>query len=138
MADSPAVSSLSTLERIKAKAPKCLTLDPGGFFIILPDKTTGLIACEHYENSGRLTHVIEGKESALIAATAVEQGLITRLDHAAYLGRELAKAEVAIKTGATYTQDAALGEIPEEEKCSDSTCSCHSNGIESKAVKMQI
>ncbi len=135
--DSPAISSLS-FERIRAKAPKRLALDPAGFFIILPDKTTGLIACEHYENSGRLTHVIEGKESVFIAATAVERGLITRLDHAAYLGRELAKAEVAIKTGTTYTQDAALGEIPEDEKCSDTACSCHSNAIENKTVKLQI
>lgn len=138
MADSPAISSLPTFERIKAKAPKRLALDPAGFFIILPDKTTGLIACEHYENSGRLTHVIEGKESAFIAATAVERGLITQLDHAAYLGRELAKAEVAIKTGTTYTQDAALGEIPEDEKCNDTACACHSNIIENKTVKLQI
>jgi tetrahydromethanopterin S-methyltransferase subunit A len=136
MADSPAISSSLTFERIKAKAPKRLGPDPGGFFIILPDKTAGVIVCEHYENSGRLMHVIEGKDSALIAATAVECGLMTRLDHAAYLGRELAKAEFAMKTGATYTQDAALGEIPEDEKCSDSTCSCHLNVFENQISKL--
>ncbi len=127
MVDSPAISSSLTFERIEASAPKRLGLDPAGFFIILPDKETGVITCEHYENSGKLMHVIEGKESALIAATAVERGLITRLDHATYLGRELAKAEFAIQTGATYTQDGALGELPQDEKCSDSTCSCHLN-----------
>ncbi len=136
MADSPAISSSLTFERIKAKAPKRLGLDPGGFFIILPDKTTGVIVCEHYENGGRLMHVIEEKESALIAATAVERGLITRLDHAAYLGRELAKAEFAIKMGATYTQDAALGEVPQDEKCGDSACSCHSNVFENQISKL--
>ena len=132
--DSP-VSPLLTFERLKAKAPKRLGLDPAGFFIILPDKTTGVIVCEHYDNSARLMHAIEGKDSALIAATAVERGLITRLDHAAYLGRELAKAEFAIKAGATYIQDAALGEIPEDEKCSDSTCSCHSTLVENQISK---
>ncbi len=137
MVDSTTIPALLTFERIKASAPKRLGLDPAGFFIILPDKTRGIIVCEHYENNGKLMHVIEGKDSALSAATAVERGLITRLDHAAYLGRELAKAEVAIKTGATYTQDAALGEIPEDEQCSDSTCACHSNVIQN-VVKLQI
>lgn len=56
--------------------------------------------------------MIEGKEVALIAATVVERGMITRLDHAAYLGRELAKAEGALRNGALYVQDAALRELP--------------------------
>jgi tetrahydromethanopterin S-methyltransferase subunit A len=41
---------------------------------------------------GRLAHVIEGRQAALIAATVVERGLVTQLDHAAYLGRELQKS----------------------------------------------
>ena len=104
-------SSLS-IERIKAKAPERLKLDPAGFFIVLPLPETGLILCEHYENNGQLAHVIEGRLASLIASTAVEHNLITRLDHAAYLGRELAKAELSLKTGALYEQDAALGTLP--------------------------
>lgn len=114
----------SACERISASAPQRLELDPAGFFIILPNRTSGFIVCEHYENSGKLAHVIEGKEGALIAATVVENGLISRLDHAAYLGRELAKAELALKTGSGYTQDAALGELPHEGSCADSACAC--------------
>jgi tetrahydromethanopterin S-methyltransferase subunit A len=122
----PAETPLSLpCERIKAHAPQRLELDPAGFFIILPNKASGVIVCEHYENSGRLTHVIEGKEAALIAATAVEQGMVTRLDHAAYLGRELAKAEDALRTGTPYEQDAALGKLTTIPTCSDSKCSCH-------------
>jgi tetrahydromethanopterin S-methyltransferase subunit A len=118
------------VERIRARAPKTLRLDKGGFFIVLPQATTGLIICEHYENSGRLAHVIEGRQAAVIAATVIEEGLVTQLDHAAYLGRELAKAEIALKTGAHYEQDAALGTLPSEENpstepCEDSACSCH-------------
>jgi hypothetical protein len=61
---------------------------------------------------------------------AVEQGLLTQLDHAAYLGRELAKAEIALKTGSHYEQDAALGILPSKqsqstEMCEDLACSCH-------------
>jgi tetrahydromethanopterin S-methyltransferase subunit A len=106
---------LPTFERIRARAPERLKLDRAGFFIVLPQPQTGLILCEHYENNGRLAHVIEGRQAALIAATVVERGLITQLDHAVYLGRELAKAELALKTGATYEQDAALGNVPSQD-----------------------
>lgn len=120
-------------ERITARAPRRLTLDPAGFFIVLPNPATGMIVCEHYHNNGRLLHVIEGRQAALIAATIVEHGLITRLDHAAYLGRELAKAELALQVGVIYEQDAALGTLPpaelrtlSESACNASVgCGCH-------------
>jgi tetrahydromethanopterin S-methyltransferase subunit A len=115
----------SSHETVKARLPKRLELDPSGFFVVLLNRPGGLIVCEHYENSGKHSHTIEGKEAALVAATAVELGLVSRLDHAAYLGRELAKAESALRTGADYVQDAALGELPSEEACSGTTCSCH-------------
>jgi tetrahydromethanopterin S-methyltransferase subunit A len=113
---------LAAVEHIRARAPKQLRLDRAGFFIVIPQPQKGLIVCEHYENSGRLAHVIEGRQAALIAATAVERGLVTQLDHAAYLGRELAKAEVALSSHTAYEQDAALGnfastkELPDSEK----------------------
>jgi tetrahydromethanopterin S-methyltransferase subunit A len=103
--------ALPTVERIPAKAPKQLRLDRAGFFIVLAQPQKGVIVCEHYENSGRLAHVIEGRQGALIAATIVERGLVTQLDHAAYLGRELQKAEAALSAGIDYQQDAALGAL---------------------------
>lgn len=116
----------SSHETVKARLSKRLELDPSGFFVVFLNRPGGLIVCEHYENSGKHSHTIEGKEAALVAATAVELGLISRLDHAAYLGRELAKAEGALRTGAPYEQDAALGELPDTTAiCSDSKCSCH-------------
>ena len=122
----------SRVDRLRARAPKTLHLDKAGFFIVLPQSATGLIICEHYENNGRLAHVIEGHEAAVIAATVIQQGLVTQLDHAAYLGRELAKAEIALKTGSQYEQDAALGTTPSQEnrnieQCEDLACSCHKN-----------
>jgi tetrahydromethanopterin S-methyltransferase subunit A len=127
---SSSVEITSRVERLQARAPKILRLDKAGFFVVLPQAATGRIICEHYENDGRLAHVIEGREGALIAATVIQQGLVTELDHAAYLGRELAKAEIALKTGSHYEQDAALGSLPSEkgrtaEICEDLACSCH-------------
>jgi tetrahydromethanopterin S-methyltransferase subunit A len=120
----------SHVERLRARAPKTLHLDKAGFFVVLPQPATGLIFCEHYENSGRLAHVIEGRQAAVIAATLIQEGLVTQLDHAAYLGRELAKAEIALQTGVRYEQDAALGILPSKESkstelCDDLACSCH-------------
>jgi tetrahydromethanopterin S-methyltransferase subunit A len=115
---------------LHARAPKTLRLDEAGFFVVLPQAATGLIICEHYENNGRLAHVIEGRQGAIVAATVIEQGLLTQLDHAAYLGRELAKAKIALKTGSHYEQDAALGILPSKKSqsaglCEDLACSCH-------------
>jgi len=60
----------------------------------------------------------------------IQEGLVTQLDHAAYLGRELAKAEIALQTGSHYEQDAGLGTLPSKkskstEACDDLACSCH-------------
>lgn len=114
-----------SFERIKARAPERLRLDPAGFFIVLP-QADGNILLEHYENNGRLSHVIEGRQAALIASTAIERGLVSRLDHAAYLGRELAKAELSLKSGALYEQDAALGHLPPERHTAPSDNTCNS------------
>ena len=71
--------TFAAIEHIPAKAPKQLRLDRAGFFIVLLQPQKGLIVCEHYENSGRLAHVIEGRQAALIAATIVERGFVTQL-----------------------------------------------------------
>jgi tetrahydromethanopterin S-methyltransferase subunit A len=127
---------LAGVEHIQAVAPKQLRLDRAGFFIIIPQPQKGLILCEHYENKGRLVHVIRGRRADLIAATIVERGLVTQLDHAAYLGRELQKAEVALSAGLAYEQDAAQGELinsqeedestktNESKRTKDTTCIC--------------
>jgi tetrahydromethanopterin S-methyltransferase subunit A len=108
------------IPRIAARAPSRLQLDPAGFFIILVDRGRHLLVCEHYSNDGRLDRIIEGRHAVLVAATAVEQDLVWRLDHAAYLGRELSRAEAALESGASYRQDAALGE-PDRRQTGETT-----------------
>ena len=41
--------------------------------------------------------------------TFIENGWLRELSHAAYLGRELAKAAFSLKYGSKYIQDKALG-----------------------------
>ena len=104
-------ASIKKVPHREAKGPSKLILDPSGFFIIYPKKEEGKIYLEHYKSDGMLNKVIYGSDPVLIASTAVEQGLVSRLDHAAYLGRELEKAYLSLCYGFPYVQDGAPGAI---------------------------
>jgi tetrahydromethanopterin S-methyltransferase subunit A len=96
----------------EARPARRLKLDQAGYFVIMvmKDKENPLLV-EHYSNDGILKNMFEGKDSANICATLIDNGLVSRLDHAAYLGRELAKAELSIRMDAKYIQDRAQGEL---------------------------
>ncbi len=94
-------------ETILAEPPARLELDPRGYFVVLPDRARERIVVEHYSNYGVLSHVIEGRRAVDLFSTIVARDLVSRLDHAAYLGKELALAEHALKTGEAYVQDGA-------------------------------
>lgn len=64
-----------------------------GYFVIYPDTRRRVIQVEHYTNAGVLDCVLTGETPAALYGTIIERSLIGRLDHAAYLGRELARAE---------------------------------------------
>jgi tetrahydromethanopterin S-methyltransferase subunit A len=102
----PTVMSIDT---VQAAEPQRLTLDPAGYFIVYPDSRRHILVAEHYTNAGILDCMIEGRSPAALSSTMIERQLLTRLDHAAYLGRELARAEQALLTGTAYIQDAAPG-----------------------------
>ena len=81
--------------------------DPAGYFVVYVDQARGILSLEHYRNDGLLDTVIEGGTAAELYTPAIDRGLISRLDHAAYLGRELARAELSLKSGELFVQDAA-------------------------------
>jgi tetrahydromethanopterin S-methyltransferase subunit A len=81
--------------------------DPAGYFVIYVDRRRHRLSLEHYRNEGLLDSVIEGDTAAAIYTPAIERGLLSRLDHAAYLGRELARAERALMASEPYIQDGA-------------------------------
>jgi len=86
------------------------TSDPRGIFRITIDRNAETIVALHFATAeaNKPSKIIKGKTAEAVHAKIVEIGLVTRLDHAAYLGNELAKAEVALKTGKEYIQDHAL------------------------------
>jgi tetrahydromethanopterin S-methyltransferase subunit A len=103
---------------VTGRLPETMVSDPAGYFVVFIDRLRGILSLEHYKNNGVLTMIIEGHSAAKVYMTAIEHALLTRLDHAAYLGRELACAERALSSGEAYVQDAA------PEQCSPQ-CSCH-------------
>ncbi len=108
---------------VAAREPARLVLDPSGFLIVYPDRRRGLVL-EHYRNEGVLDCVIEGATPGAVGAAAVERGLLSRLDHAIYLGRELARAEESLRLGTPYVQDRAPGPPPEPAPEPPQACGC--------------
>ncbi len=86
------------------------TLDPHGIFRITVDRNAKTIVALHFATAeaDKPNNIIKGKTAEAVYGKIVETGLVTRLDHAAYLGSELAKAEVALKSGKDYIQDRGL------------------------------
>lgn len=108
-----------------------IDLDPGGYFIIYLDREAGLICAKHYTNAiddrglavdpetgkpiparGKVartsTTTYRGRTAKEICVEIFEQKQscpVTYLDHAAYLGREFVRAELALVNGQEYVQD---------------------------------
>lgn len=108
-----------------------IELDPKGYFIIYLDRTNRLICADHYTNTidekglacdpetgeplpcnGSLKRLPSttfkgrtAKELCIEIFEKSESGCISRLDHAAYLGREFVRAETCLLSDRDYVQD---------------------------------
>lgn len=108
---------------IQAPEPARLVPDPAGYCVVYPDRRRDVLRLEHFQNDGALDCVIEGRTPGAVMAVLVDRALVSRLDHAGYLGRELARAEHSLSTGASYVQDRAPGEtaVPGRASCCSSS-----------------
>ncbi len=82
-------------------------LDRAGYFVILPIADRSVINIEHYSNDNKLLHTLVGTNPRSIYLEIIRQGWVSELSHAAYLGKELAKAALALEYGFKYVQDGA-------------------------------
>ncbi len=65
-----------------------------------------MIEARHHLPGGRESgNVFTGRDSAKMYRRILHENLVSRLDHAAYLGRELARAEQAMKSKKKFVQD---------------------------------
>lgn len=99
----------------QAREASKFVLDPAGSFKIRVDHAihpiNSKIVVTHFKKTvPDLT--IEGRYTKEIYDELVRQGVVTRLEHAAYLGAELQKAEISMITGKEYVQDFDLFKRP--------------------------
>jgi len=87
---------------------KEFVMDENGYFLIRILPETKEIEIGHCSKTNKIDIIIRGKNPREIYQTALKEGLITRMDHAAYLGKELQKAFDALSFGLKYVQDDEL------------------------------
>lgn len=82
--------------------------DPTGYFLIKIDRPNKKLKAGFVTNTHELQCEIEGNNAEEIYNTIIKQKLVSTLQHSAYLGLELQKAEHAMHLGWTYIQDRPL------------------------------
>lgn len=109
---------IEKIEEIQAFSSSDWVADPKGFFVISIDKNRNKIIAEHYMNN-KISKRIMGDSAEEISKTIAHLNLIGDFkqtkEHTMYLGRELQKAEIALKSGLDYEQDKEL-EIEKSKK----------------------
>lgn len=106
-----------SVETLKADydVNKQATADSGldeDWFTITVDRQNKQIVIEHYnghDENEKLVRRIVGTSAEQLAGTIAKLGLSIGCYHLIYLGKELEKAEIALKTGKDYEQDKELG-----------------------------
>jgi len=91
------------LVAICARADPGFTRDPKGDFHICVDFKKKTVIAAHLTD--QYDEVIEGGDAESIWKEIEKKGLVSDKNHAAYLGRELQKAESCLRSGKAYIQD---------------------------------
>jgi len=96
-------------EVYKASKDVHFTPDKLGWFKIQLDRDAKKIeAISYHHGDKKPTAIVVGDEATEVYQTIVREKMVGKLEHAAYLGRELEKAEIALKLGRSYVQDEDL------------------------------
>ena len=83
--------------------------DKTGWFKVQVDRENRQIVAIHYPvGSNEPDAVIKGGDARVVYQTIIREKLISNYDHAAYLGKELEKAAMALRIGRSYVQDEPL------------------------------
>ena len=85
-----------------------LDYDHKGFFVINADSEKKQITVKHYYKDNKPGFLIRGHSAEAILLSLLQNGLVSQLSHAGYLGAELSKAETALKLNLKYEQDQSL------------------------------
>jgi dihydropteroate synthase-like protein len=96
-------------EAVPADTPP-VQLDPKGYFTIHIDRKEQQLVARHYPTTRAKSPdvVLTAKTAQHLLAAILARDLLSQLGHAACIGAELAKAEIALHTGRPYLQDTPL------------------------------
>lgn len=81
-------------------------IDPMGIFKIRVNHRDRYIEALYIGRKGKI--LLRGRSAEELSKYIIDRGLVSTLSHAAYLGRELAKAEEALRIGKNYVQERPL------------------------------
>ena len=84
------------------------SMDPKGYFLIRANFERETLELAHCKQLGIIDCIFEGKKPQDIYYEVHKAGLISRVDHAAYLGKELHKAYICLRQKLEYMQDKEL------------------------------
>ena len=96
--------------------------DKKGYFLIRINKKKKIIEVGFVTNKHIIKKLIYGKNAIDIYNTIIRKKLLSRLEHAAYLGKELYKAELCLRYNKEYKQEFPLNfsELKEKNKVKNS------------------
>jgi tetrahydromethanopterin S-methyltransferase subunit A len=104
----PGAPSSNGVERVIAARGISPEFDPDKAGRYGISASGGKITVEHRNAKNEVLRVVEGSSARDLCLTLIRNGWVSKLDHAAYLGRELTRAEIAMRDGEPYSQDADL------------------------------
>lgn len=90
--------------RVANSKPFALEMDPNGQFLISVDDEAGEIVVQHTTEDGRLLHEYRSAKAERIQYELNRDCAISDINHAIYIGRQLAKAEICLRTGEAYEE----------------------------------
>ena len=93
--------------------------DPKGYFLIRLNEKKKRIEAGFCTYQHVITKLVYGANAIEIYNTIIKKKLISRLEHAAYLGKELYKAELALKYGKKYQQEFPLKFTEKKKSCAE-------------------
>ena len=91
--------------------------DTAGYVVITTDTTKRTITAEHFENNGTRTLKVTGDNLGSVFQELSKHPVMTQLDHAAYLGRELYRAQQSLESGEYFIQDDVPPEYSFHQPC---------------------
>ena len=98
------------VEEIKAEYNdiKEFAMDKKGYFLIRVNKEKKRVEVGHCGSLNKVDVMVYGTVPIEIYMTIIKKGLVENMGHAAYLGREIEKACLALKNNLNYVQDDEL------------------------------